>query len=76
MFERSFDGIETVEDVGMVEFEIVDDSDLGQIMYKLAALIEEGRVVFVPLNNEPFAIRKSRALPEIVGDPADQVAWV
>ncbi len=58
----------------MIELDIVNDRHLGQIMDKLAALVEKRRVVLVPLNNEPFAVCKTRPLTKVVRYPSDQVA--
>jgi len=60
----------------MIELQVIDDSDLGQIMDKLATLIKKCRVVFVALDNEPFAISKSRPLAEIIRDPTNEVTGV
>ena len=60
----------------MVELEVVDDGDLGQVMDELAALVEEGGVVFVALDDEPLAVGEPRALAEVVRDAADEVAGV
>jgi hypothetical protein len=60
------------EDVGVIELEVVDDRDLGQVMDELAALVEERGVVFVALDDEPFAVREARALAQIVRDAADE----
>src|SRR5687767_15651594 len=46
------------------------------IMNKLASLIEKGRVVFVALDNKPFAVGETRALAEVKRNSADQIAWV
>src|SRR5882672_4846406 len=71
MFEGGFDGFEVGEDVGVVELEIVDEGDLGEVMDEFAAFVEESGVVFVALNDEPFTVRKASALAEVVGDAAD-----
>ena len=60
----------------MVEFEVVDDGDFRQVMDELAALVEKGRVVFVALDDEPFAVGEPRALAEIVRDAADEIARI
>ena len=76
MREALLDGGEVVEDVGVIELEVVDNGDLGQIMDELAALVEEGGVVFVALDDEPFAVGEARALAEIVRDAADEIRRV
>ena len=52
------------------------DRDLRQVMDELAALVEKGGVVFVALDDEPFAVGEARALAEIIRNAADQVARV
>ena len=76
MLEGGLDRLQVLEDVGVVELEVVDDGHLGQVMDELAALVEEGRVVFVALDDEPFAVGEARALAEVVRDAADQEARV
>ena len=72
MFERSLDGREIFKNIRVVEFQVIEDRHFRQVMNKLAALVEKGGVVFVPLDDEPFAVRKTRALAEIVRDAADE----
>src|SRR5580765_5364787 len=76
MFKGGLDRIEIFENIRMVEFKVIDDGDFGQVMNELAALIKESCVIFVALNNKPFAIRKSCALAEIVGNPANEITWI
>jgi hypothetical protein len=49
--ERFLDRRQVVENIGVVELEIVDDDQLGQVMEELAPLVEKGRVVLVALEN-------------------------
>src|SRR5205814_1822284 len=76
MLKRGLDRIEAVENVGMIEFEVIDNRDLGQVMNELAALVKEGGVVFVAFDDEPIAVREPRALAEIVRDAANEIARV
>jgi hypothetical protein len=76
MAEGFFDGGEVFKNVGVVKFEVVDDRDFGLVMDELAAFIEKRGVVFVALDDEPFAIGEARALGEIVRDATDEVAGV
>ena len=76
MGERFLDGGEVLEDVGVVELEIVDDGDLGVVMDELAAFVKKRGVVFIALDNEPFAVGEAGALAEVVGDAADEVAGI
>ena len=76
MAERLLHRREVGEDVRVIELEVVDDGDFGQVMDELAALVEKRRVVFVALDDEPFAVGEPRALAEIVRDAADEIARV
>src|SRR5580765_5196489 len=76
MLERGFDRIEIREDIRVVEFEIIDDGDLGQVMDELAALIKKSRVVLVAFNNKPVAIGETRALAQVVRNSANEKAGV
>ena len=71
-----FNRVEIFKNVRVVEFQIVDDADFRQVMDELAALVEKRRVVFVALDDEPFAVREPRALAEIVRDAADEKTWI
>ncbi len=74
--EGFLDRGEVVEDVGVIEFEVVDDRDLGQVVDELAALVEERGVVLVALDDEPFAVREACAGAEIVRNAADEIGRV
>ena len=76
VLEGGLDGFEALEDVGMVELKVVDERHLGQVMHELAALVEEGGVVFVAFDDEPGAVGEPRALAEVIRDAADEVAGV
>src|SRR5262249_15911517 len=68
--------IQAAEYIGVIKFQVVNDGHLGQVMDKLAALVEEGRVIFVALEDEPVAVRKSGALSQVIRDAPNQVAWL
>ena len=72
MAESFLNRREVFKNVGVIEFEIVEDGDLGQVVDELAALVEKGRVVFVALDDEPLAVREARALAEVVRNAADE----
>ena len=74
MLERRLDGGQVLENVGVVELQIVDDRDLRQVMNELAPLVEKRGVVFVPFDDDPFAVAEPRAPAEIIRNPADEVA--
>src|SRR5256885_9612091 len=74
VFERRLDGGQVLENVGVVKLQIVDNRDLRQVMNELAPLVEKRGVVFVPFDDDPFAVGKPRALAEIIWNSADEVA--
>src|SRR5438093_11818374 len=76
MFERCFDLLDVLENIRMIEFEIVDNGCLRQIMNKLASLVEKGSVIFVSLKDEPIAVREPRALAEVIRNPTNEIAGV
>src|ERR1043165_9879053 len=45
-------------------------------MDEYAALVEKGRVIFVTLNDEPFAVGEPRPLPQVVRDATDEIARI
>ena len=55
-------------------WKVIEDGDRGPVMDKLAALIEEGSVVFVGLDHEFPARTNPRGDAEILGYAADQEA--
>src|SRR5439155_17828601 len=50
--ERRADRIEIRVDVGVIEFNVLQQNDSGQVMKKLRSLVEECRVVFIAFDNE------------------------
>ncbi|MNC91112.1 hypothetical protein D3C83_73080 [compost metagenome] len=50
--ELALDGREVVEDVGVVELQVVQDRGARAVVDELAALVEEGGVVFVGFDDE------------------------
>ena len=76
MFEGGPDRLKVFKNVRVIELQIVDDCHLWQVMDELAAFVEEGGVVFVPFDDEPLAVGEAGALAEIVGETADEVAWI
>ena len=67
-----FDRLEIAVNVGVVEFDIVDDGDFGQIVHKLRLFIKISRVVFVAFDNEKIAVGHAKRRAEILHDAADQ----
>src|SRR5439155_20634445 len=60
----------------MIEFEIVDEAGLRQVVDALASLVDKRRVVFIAFDDEPVAVGKARALAKIVREAANQIAWI
>jgi hypothetical protein len=50
--ELPLDGGQVVEDVGVVELQVVQDGRARAVVDELAALVEEGGVVFVGFDHE------------------------
>jgi len=57
---------EVLVDICVVEFDIVDDQDLGQVVEKLSPFGKEGTVVFVPFDNEVLTLAKAVGTVEIL----------
>ncbi len=67
--------IEIGVDVGMIELDVPDDRDVGEILEELGGLVEERAVVLVTLDHEVAALSDSIAralLPEIERDATNQ----
>src|SRR5437868_142995 len=62
-FEGGLDNGEIFEDVGVVEFQIIDDDGFWKVMDEFAAFVKEGGVIFVAFDDEPFAVSETGALP-------------
>ncbi len=54
--ELPLDGVEVVEDVGVVELEVVQHRRARAVVHELAALVEEGGVVLVCFDHEGLAL--------------------
>ncbi len=72
MVELPFDGREVREDVGVVEFQVVEDRRTRTVMDELAALVEEGAVVFVGLDHEERRTAQARRDAEVLRHTADE----
>ena len=48
--------IEIGVDVGVIELDVPDDGDIGEILEELGGLVEEGAVVLVTLDHEVAAL--------------------
>ncbi|MNY04797.1 hypothetical protein D3C86_1374940 [compost metagenome] len=76
MMELRLDGSKIREDVGVIELKVVQDGGAGAVVDELAALVEEGGVVFVRFDDEEVRWRQSRGDTEILRHAADQEARV
>src|SRR5471030_2827660 len=82
MVELGLDRAQIGEDVGVIVFEVVEDGGLGVVVDELAALVEEGRVVLVGLDDEEGRVgalavalaRQARRDAEVHRHAADQEA--
>ncbi len=62
--------------IGVVEFDIVDDRDLRQVVHEFRLFVEICRVVFVALDDKMIAVGHAKARAEILNDPADEKARI
>src|SRR4051812_5237670 len=60
----------------MVEFDVVNHSDLWQVVHEFRLLVEVGGVVFVTLDDKVWTVSHAKAGVEILYDPADEKARV
>ncbi len=73
--ELALDRRQVVEDVGVVELEVVEDRGARPVVDELAALVEEGGVVFVGLDHERRGgVAAARRDAEVERHAADQEA--
>jgi hypothetical protein len=77
--KRQCDRVEIRVDVRVIELDVVDHGDVGQVLQKLRGLVEEGAVVLVPLDDEISPLAEPIARPlvaEVSDDAADQHARI
>jgi len=71
--------VEVGVDIGMVEFDVVDDRDVGQVLQELGRLVEVGAVVLIAFDDEvpalPHTVARS-VFAEIQRHAADEHARV
>src|SRR5262249_30984207 len=72
MVELPLDRGKIVEDVCMIELEIIQYRGPGPVMHKFGALVEEGRVVLISLDNEVLTVREPGRDREVDRDAASQ----
>src|SRR5205823_10704812 len=64
--KRQLYRIEVLVNVRMIEFDIVDDGDLREVMHELRAFIEVSRVVLVAFDDEVIAVGDAKADAEVL----------
>jgi hypothetical protein len=64
MVELLLDGIQVIENIGVVEFQIVEDGGARRVMDELGALVEEGGVVFVGFDHKDTCRRPVGRWPQ------------
>ena len=74
--KRQADRLQVGIDVRVIELDVVDDGDVGQVLQELRGLVEEGAVVLVSLDHELAAAADAVAALEVLGDAADEHAGV
>ncbi len=71
--------VEVGVDVRVIELDVVDHGDVGQVLQELGGLVEERAVVLVAFDDEVASLAEPIAgtvLAEIPGDAADQHARI
>src|SRR5262249_50620516 len=63
--ETEFDRVEIGKNVRVIELDVVDHQQLGEIVNELRALVEKCAVVFVPFDHEIARVIEERTLTEI-----------
>src|SRR5882724_3705722 len=70
--KREFHGVEIFVDVGVIEFDVVDDRDLRQVVHELRTFIEVSGVVFVAFDDEVITAGDAKTHAKVLHDPADE----
>ena len=76
MMKLDLDGFEIGKDIRMIIFEIVQDQQPRAIMKKFAALVEEGRIVFISLDHERPTLTQPCPHAKVLRNTTDQKAWL
>ena len=72
MMELTLNRFQIRENIGVIVFKVVQNDRAGTIVHKLAALIEEGRVIFIGFDHEVFRFGQTGRVSEILRNTADQ----
>ena len=73
--ERGLHGVKVDVDVCVVELDRRQDQPIREIVEKLWALVEEGRIVLIALEDEGARGAKLEARGKVLGHAADQERW-
>ena len=73
--ESRVDMVQVPIDIGVVEFDAGENSAARAVVEELWPLVEEGRVVFIPLHYEEGATPKFIVGPEVARNTAICLAW-
>ena len=76
MVELPLNRLQVVKNVGVVEFQVVQNGGARAVMHKLAAFVEKRSVVFVGFDHKWGALPQAGGNAEVQGHTADQKAWL
>src|SRR5204863_9576720 len=74
--KRELHRIEVLVNIGVIEFDVVNDGNFGEVMHELRALVEIGRVVFVAFNDEVIAVGDAKTDAEVLHHATDHERWI
>src|SRR5207247_1417385 len=69
---RQFDGVEIFVNIRVIEFDVVDDGQLRQVVHELRTFIKIRGVIFVAFDNQVIAVANPKAGAKVLYDSADQ----
>ena len=55
----SFDVIQTVKDIGMIKFQVIENQSTWVVVYKFAAFIKKSGVVFIGFYDKKWRFSKA-----------------
>jgi hypothetical protein len=74
--KREFHRIEIAIDVGVIEFDVVNDRELGQVVHELRTFVEVSSVILVCFDDEIVTASDAKAMAEVLRDAADQKSGI
>src|SRR5258706_12972147 len=74
--KRQFYRVEILVNICVIEFDIVDDRQLRQVVHELWPFVEISRVVFVAFDDEVIAVSYVKARAEVLHDSAHHERWI